>query len=112
MGPVVSLPQHITLSTLGRDEDAVDTCDLVIRRFGEATELGLQKAVATALLNRGLNLGSLGRGADGLTAYQDLIRRFGDNPDPSLQAVVAAAVANEAEGPLGELSVGRRLGPA
>ena len=86
-----------TFGRSNRPEDALATCDEVIRRFGASEAPALREAVATALLNKGIALGELRRPEDALATYDEVIRRFGASEAPALREAVAIALVNKGE---------------
>jgi len=55
----------VALGAVGRSDEAIDVCDDVLARYGDAPEPALREQVARALVNRGLRarrVGSLRRG--------------------------------------------------
>ena len=82
-------------NVLNRDEDTVEACDEVIRRFGESEIPAILVWVAKALANKGSALCELNRPQDALEAYGEVIRRFGRSETPALLNSVASALVNK-----------------
>ena len=82
-------------NVLNRDEDTVEACDEVIRRFGESEIPAVLVWVAKALANKGSALCELNRPQDALEAYGEVIRRFGRSETPALLNSVATALVNK-----------------
>lgn len=78
-----------------RLSEAIAVYEEVVRRFGHATDLRLQGAVASALFNKGFVLGELGRHDEEVATYDEMLRRFGDAPDLLLRLQVARALINK-----------------
>ena len=86
-----------TFGQLNRPEDALATCDEVLRRFGASAAPALREAVALALLNKGTALSALRRPEDVLATYDEVIQRFGASAAPALREAVAIALVNKGE---------------
>ena len=86
-----------TLGRLNRPEDALATCDEVIRRFGASEAPALREAIAIALLNKGTALSALRRPEDVLATYDEVMQRFGASEAPALREAVAIALVNKGE---------------
>ncbi len=82
-------------NVLNRDEDTVEACDEVIRRFGESEIPAVLVWVAKALANKGTALCELNRPQDALEAYGEVIRCFGRSETPALLNSVATALVNK-----------------
>jgi predicted RNA polymerase sigma factor len=87
------------LRELGRPEEATGIYDQVVALFGEATELGLRKQVAMALVNKGVMLGQLDRPEEAAGIYDQVVARFGAATEPKLREYVATALSMKAELP-------------
>ncbi len=86
-----------TFGRSNRPEDALATCDEVIRRFGASEAPALREAVAIALINKGTALGELRRSEDALATCDEVIRRFGASEAPALREAVAIALVTKGE---------------
>ena len=84
-----------TFGRSNRPEDALATCDEVIRRFGANEAPALREAVATALLGKGEMFWELQRLEDALATYDEVMQRFGASEDPVLLKLVATALVNK-----------------
>ena len=82
-------------NVLNRDEDTVEACDEVIRRFGESENPAILVWVAKALVNKGIALRELNQPQDALEACGEVIRRFGRSETPALLERVATALVNK-----------------
>jgi len=71
----------------GRPDDAVESYDRVIFRFGDSPEPGTQAQVAAALLNKAALRASEGA----VSLYDEIISRYGDALDPAINDQVAKA---------------------
>jgi tetratricopeptide (TPR) repeat protein len=85
----------ITLSQLGRSEEAVSIYDELIARFGTASELALRVQVAMAVVNTGVTLVKLGRSKDAIAVYDNVIARYGAASELDLRVQVAQALFNK-----------------
>ena len=86
-----------TFGQLNRPEDALATCDEVLRRFGASAAPALREAVALALLNKGAALSALRRPEDALATCDEVLQRFGVSAAPALREAVAIALVNKGE---------------
>ena len=85
----------VTLGQLNRTEEAIQTYDELLRRLGDAAELGLRNKAANALVNKGVALSQLNRSEEAVQAYDELLRRFGDAAEFALREPVAMALFNK-----------------
>lgn len=85
----------ITLTQLGRSEDAIAVYSEFLARFGNVTELPLLKSVAIAQFNKGVELGKLERSDEAIGVYNDLLVRFGDTTDLPFREFVERALHNK-----------------
>jgi len=81
--------------TLNQPQEALESFDEVVRRFGESDTPALLRSVATALVNRAGALDALNRPLDALEACDEVVRRFGENENPAVLERVATALANK-----------------
>jgi tetratricopeptide (TPR) repeat protein len=95
------------LDAMGDFVGAIKVLDEVVARFGASSEPALLKAVARALVFKGIDLGELGRREDAIAAYDDVVARFGASTESALREQVVRALVNKGID-LGEL--GRREG--
>ena len=89
---------------LGQSEEAIKTCNELLRRFGDASELALKEQVVKALVNKGVTQGQLGQNEEAIKTYDEVLRRFGDASELALRGVVAKALVNKGitQGQLGQ----------
>jgi tetratricopeptide (TPR) repeat protein len=85
----------VTLAELNRQEEALETYDELLRRFGDATEAALREQVADTLINKGVALGQLNRGEEAIKTYDDVLRRFGNSAEPKWREQVADALVKK-----------------
>ena len=85
------------MGVLNRRQDALETCDEVLRRFGESETPADLERVATALLNRADLLSALNRPQEALDACDEVVRRFGESAAPALIERVNAALLGRAD---------------
>ena len=82
----------VTLMDRNQVEEALATCDEVVRRFGESDAPGILESVARALAYKGLTLSELSRLDEALDTCDGSVHRFGDSETPSILAQVAVAI--------------------
>jgi tetratricopeptide (TPR) repeat protein len=80
------------LGKLNRNEEAIQSYDEVIKRFGEASEPAIRQQMARAFFNKGVRLGELNRNEEAIQAYDELIKRFGEATEPVIRKIVAHAL--------------------
>jgi len=85
----------VILSELGRSEEAIQTCDEVLRRFEDTAELALREQVAKALVIKGVTLGQMNHSEEEVQTYDEVLRRFGDATELALREPVAKALFNK-----------------
>src|SRR5258708_7190914 len=89
------LNRGFVLNELNRREDAIQTYDQLLRRFGDTAEPALRERVASALLNKGVSLGELKRNEEAAQTYDEVLRRVGDATSPALRKLAAKALVNK-----------------
>ena len=88
------LDTAIALNDQGRAEEALDTCDEVMGRFGQGEADAARKWAAKSLVTRGGILAGMNRKGDALSAWDDVVLRFGQSGTPVLLESVAKAIYN------------------
>lgn len=91
----------VALWKQGRDENALDTFDQVVARFGDSEVLELRGIVAIALVNKGTILCDLNRLKEALTAYDQVLQRLDGSREPELLELVANAIVNKSAALIG-----------
>lgn len=89
---LVRIREHLTGSQY---EMAVAACDELVGRFGTSSQLGLKKAVATALSTKAFALHEMGRAEEQVSIFDEVVTRFGHVPEPPLREYVAKALVNK-----------------
>jgi hypothetical protein len=81
------------LGKLGRDQDAIASCDELIARFENTAEPVLRERVTMARLNKAMKgtLGRLGDNAETIAVFDDVIARCEDESAPALREIVEKA---------------------
>ena len=77
---------------LGEPEAAVETCDLMIERFGDDDTPEVRPLVAMALVIKGVTQGQLGEPEAEVATYNQVIERFGGDDTPEIRSLVARAL--------------------
>ena len=77
------------LKQLGRVDEAVETYEQLVERFGDDEHPALRRLVASALLSSGIALEQQGRYARAVAAYEDVFARFRADPDPEVRDTCA-----------------------
>ena len=85
----------VLLWELERPEEALATCDEVVRRYGASETPALREAVATAFVNKGVTLRRLRRLEEALVTYDEVVGRYGASEPPVLREAVATAFVNK-----------------
>ena len=79
-----------------RMEDALATCDELVRRFTDSENPAVVPAVPAALMLKGCILNNLNRPRDALVVFGQVVDRFGDNMNLTILTLVAMALVNKA----------------
>ena len=66
----------VALSRLGREQQALDTYNHLMERFGSSEETEIVEQVAVGMLHKGITLNQLNRIQEAIEAYDDVVRRF------------------------------------
>jgi tetratricopeptide (TPR) repeat protein len=82
------------LHQVGRDEDAIQTYDDVIRRFG-AFQPPLDQPIADAFFNKGVALAKLKRMEEAVQAWDEVLSRFKNAMETDLRRRVVMAAVNK-----------------
>lgn len=82
----------LTLSNLGRSEEALAVYEEVLKRFAGATEAALREQVARSMVHKAYVLGQLGRVEDAIAASEELVKCFAGATDYALREQVAIAL--------------------
>jgi tetratricopeptide (TPR) repeat protein len=77
------------LGDLKRPEEAFQSYDDVLTRFGSAAEPSLRYQVARAMYNKGATYGQIEQQAQALEAYRAMLDRFRDAAEPGVRDLVA-----------------------
>jgi tetratricopeptide (TPR) repeat protein len=86
-----------TMSTMGRQDEALPLYDDVVKRFGGSNDQALRPVVAGALFSKSMLLRFKGRTAEALATYDEIIKRFGEASEPHLRNVAAMAKQSKSE---------------
>ena len=89
------LNKGVTLSELGRSDEALAAYDEVVRRVEADRTPAAREQLAVALGNKGTTLGRLGRSDEALAAYDEVVGRFEADPTPAVRAQLAGALVNK-----------------
>ncbi len=90
------LEESKKLRSDGHLEQALETSNAIIRRYGARKESEVQEPVAKALVNKGWTLGSLGRSEEEMDVYDEVVRRFSEREEEvALLEPVAQALVNK-----------------
>jgi len=79
------------VAQIGRVDDAIDTYDDLLRRFGDAPEPAHREQVAAALFGKALSQEMLGKKQEAISTDEQTISRFGSSSEAALQEQVAYA---------------------
>ena len=77
---------------LGEPEAAIETCDLMIERFGDDDTPEVRPLVAMALVLKGVVQRQLGEPEAEVATYDQAIERFGGDDTPEIRSLVARAL--------------------
>jgi CHAT domain-containing protein/Tfp pilus assembly protein PilF len=83
------------LDELGQREQAANTYDEVVARFGDAPEPELRELVGAALINKSIILDERGQWEQAADAYDQVVTRFGQASEPPLRELAARALATK-----------------
>jgi len=72
-------------------QQAIETFDQVIERFGDTEAPTVQAMVAQSLISKAYLVGGQGKIDEGFSIYNDVIRRFGDSDAPLVQYSIGEA---------------------
>jgi tetratricopeptide (TPR) repeat protein len=75
--------------------EALQACEQLLQRFGEAQDPLLRERVAKALRNKGLVLIRLRRDGEAMQTVDQMLQRFGDSTEPVIREQVAVALSNK-----------------
>ena len=88
------LDTAIALNDQNRAEDALDTCEELMRRFGEGEADIARGWAAKSLVTKGGILAGMNRKQDALAVWDDVVLRFGQSETPFHIESVAKAIYN------------------
>jgi len=85
----------LTLGQLNRNEEAIQSYDEVLGRFGDAVEPTLRDLVARALFSKAVRLSQLNRVEEEIQTYDEMLRRFGGAAELALRELIAQGLYNK-----------------
>ena len=92
----------MALDILNRTDEALESYNALVQRFGSGAEPDIRENVANALFHSGILLGREGQQEEAVEAYNNLFHRFGSDENPAVVERVAKGLVNKG-GTLGRL---------
>ena len=86
----------VALSQLGRERQALDTCNHLMELFGSSEDAEIVEQVAAGMLLKGATLYALNRIQEAIEAYDDVVRRFDGSGARELKIYVGTAMVSRA----------------
>lgn len=74
----------VTLSLMGKYEEAITSYDNLNHRFGQDTSPGVSEQVAKGLVNKGFALDKLDKSVEAIAIFDDVVQRFSKDTTPAL----------------------------